>query len=53
MPSTLSPLPSGPASPGAVPAPVRLPVPRDTWAFALALGAVLVVKVGWVTSVPW
>ncbi len=49
----LSTLPSGPASQGAVPTPRRVLVPRDAWAFALALGAVLAVKVGWVTSVPW
>ena len=31
--------------------PLRLP--RETWSFGLALAAVLVVKAGWVTSVPW
>jgi|GEM_PF-5743723 len=50
---TRSPLPSAAASSAGAAAPRRLSVPRDAWAFALALGAVLAVKAGWVTSVPW
>jgi hypothetical protein len=38
--------------PAHVPA-LGLRLPRETWSFGLALAAVLVVKAGWITSVPW
>jgi len=51
--ATPSPALAGPAPTPTTTAPRRSSLPNDLWGFALALGAVLAVKAGWVTSVPW
>lgn len=46
-------VPHGAPLPPSAPRAGRRRVPRETWSFGLALAAVLAVKAGWITSVPW